>query len=212
MAQKGAARQRSHTNASSPSASESSISQTYKGQKLTAAFKTGTPDLEKPGLKRNVEGQVAKYDKKFKAIGYSNIEKNFNNILQLDGIGGKSSLGMHLKYKYANISRQALALDRQPGTVENAHLTDNRASAHSSVAPGINSKLPKMNFLADPRINTSPDIKTLIDFVNPNDCKNIEAQIKSQWKEVSDISAPKEIFLNLRKKKQPLNHKVPITI
>ena len=27
-----------------------------------------------------------------------------------------------------------------------------------------------------------------------------EAQIKSQWKEVSDISAPKEIFLNLRNK------------
>ena len=172
-------------------------------KKLTDAFKTGTPDLEKPGLKRNVEGQMVKYDKKFKAIGYSNIEKHFNNILQLDDIGRKSSPGMHLKYKYADTSRQALALDHdycQPGTVENAHLTGNRESAHSSVALGINSKLPKLNFLADPTMNTSPDIKTLIDFVNPNDCKDIEAQIKSQWKEVSDISAPKEIFLNLRNK------------
>ena len=49
-------------------------------------------------------------------------------------------------------------------------------------------------------MNTSPDIKTLIDFVNSNDCKDIETQIKSQWNEVSDISAPKEIFLNLRNK------------
>ena len=49
-------------------------------------------------------------------------------------------------------------------------------------------------------MNSSSDIKTLIDFVNPNDCKDIEAQIKSKWKEVSDISAPKEIFLNLRNK------------
>ena len=146
-------------------------------KKLTDAFKTGTPDLEKPGLKRNVEGQMAKYDKKFKAISYSNIEEHFNNILQLDDIGRKSSLGMHLKYKYANISRHAFALGHdycQPGTVENAHLTGNHASAHSSVALGINSKLPKLNFLAYPTMNTSPDIKTLIDFVNPNDCKDIE--------------------------------------
>ena len=71
-------------------------------------------------------------NKKFKAIGDSNIEKHFNNTLQVDDMGRKSSLGMHLKYKYANISRQALALDHdycQPGTVENAHLTGNRASA-----------------------------------------------------------------------------------
>ena len=172
-------------------------------KKLTDTFKTGTPDLEKPELKRNVEGQMAKYDKKFKAIVYSNTDKHFNNILQLDDIGRKNSLWMHLKYKYANISRQALALDHvycQPGTVENAHLAGNCASAHSSVALGINSKLPKPNFLADPTMNTSPDIKTLIDFVNPNDCKDIEAQIKSQWKEVSYISARKEIFLNLRNK------------
>ena len=88
---------------------------------LLMQLKTGTPGLEKPGLKRNVEGQMAKYDKKFKAIGYSNIEKHFNNILQLDDIGRKSSLGIHLKYKYTNISRQAIALDHdycQPGTVE----------------------------------------------------------------------------------------------
>ena len=123
--------------------------------------------------------------------------------MQLDDIGRESSLGVYLKFKYANISSQALALDHdycQPGTVENAHLTGNRASAYSSVSLGINSKLPKLNFLADPTMNTSPDIKTLIDFVNPNDCKDIEAQIKSQWKKVSDISAPKEIFLNLRNK------------
>ena len=159
--------------------------------------------MEKPGLKRNFDEQMVKYDKKFKAIGYSNIEKHFNNILQLDDISRKGSLGMHLKYKYANISRQALALDHdycQPGTVESAQLTGNRASAHSSVALGINSKLPELNFLADPPMNTSPDIKTLIDIVNPNDCKDIEAQIKSQWNEVSDISAPKEIFINLRNK------------
>ena len=49
-------------------------------------------------------------------------------------------------------------------------------------------------------MNTSPDIKTLTDFVNPNDCKDIEAQIKSQWKEVFDISTPMEIFLNLKNK------------
>ena len=36
--------------------------------------------------------------------------------------------------------------------------------------------------------------------MNPNDCKDIESQIKSQWKEISDINAPKEIFLNLRNK------------
>ena len=158
-------------------------------KRVLDAFKTGTPDLEKPGLKRNVEGQMAKYDKTFKAIGYSNIEKHFNNILQLDDMGRKSSLGMHLKYKYALDDDYC-----QPGTVENAHLTGNRASVHSSVALGINSKLPKLNCSADPTMNTSSDIKTLIDFVNPNDCKDIEAQIKSQWKEVSDISAPKEIF------------------
>ena len=110
---------------------------------------------------------------------------------------------MHLKYKYANISRQAFALDHdycQPGTVEKAHLTGNHASAHSSVALGINSKLPKLNFLPDPTMNTSPDIKTLIDFVNHNDYKDIKTHIKSQWKEVSDISAPKKIFLSLRNK------------
>ena len=49
-------------------------------------------------------------------------------------------------------------------------------------------------------MNTSPHMKTLIDFVNPNDCKDIEAQIKSQWKEVSDFSASKELFLKLRNK------------
>ena len=154
-------------------------------------------------MKRSVEGQMAKYDKKFKATGYSNIERHFNNILQLDDIGRKGSLGMHLKYKYANIPKQALALEHdycQPGKVENVHLTGNHASAHSSVALGINSKLPKLNFLADPTMNTSPDIKTLIDFAKLNDCKDIEAQIKSLWKEVSDISSPKEIFLNLRNK------------
>ena len=116
-------------------------------------FKTGTPELEKPGLERNVEGQMAKYDKSFKAIGYSNIEKHFNNISQLDNISRKSSLGVHLKFEYANISRQALALDHdycQPGAVENAHLTGNRASSHSSVSLGIHSKLPKLNDLADP--------------------------------------------------------------
>ena len=121
MALKGAARQRIHTNASSPSAR---LIKVKNSKKLTDAFKTGTPDLEKPGLKRNVEGQMEKCEKKFKAIGYSNIEKHFNNILQLDGIGRKSSLGMHLKYTYANFSRQALALDHdycQPVTVENAH-------------------------------------------------------------------------------------------
>ena len=112
-------------------------------------FKTGTPDLEKPGLKRNGEVLVAKYDKKIKAIGYSSIEKHFDNILQLDDIGRKSSLGMHLRYKHAKISRQALALDHdycQPGAIEKAHLTGNRASTHSSVSLGINSKLPKLNF------------------------------------------------------------------
>ena len=36
--------------------------------------------------------------------------------------------------------------------------------------------------------------------MNPNDCEDIEAQIKSLWKEVSDISAPKKIFLYLRNK------------
>ena len=48
-------------------------------------------------MKRNVEGQMAKYDKMFKAIGHSNIDKHFNNILQLDDIGRKSSLGIRLK-------------------------------------------------------------------------------------------------------------------
>ena len=166
-------------------------------------FKTGTPELEKPGLERNVEGQMAKYDKSFNAIGYGNIVKHFNNISHLDNIGRKSSLGIHLKFEYPNISRQALALDHhycQPGAVENAHLTGNRASSHSSVSYGINSKLPKLNDLADPITNTSSDIKTLIDFVNPNDCNDIEAQIKSQGKEVSDINAPKQIFLYLRNK------------
>ena len=166
-------------------------------------LKTGTSDLEKPGLKRHVEGQMAKHDRKFKAIGYSDIEKHFNNILQLDDMGRKSSLGMHLKCTYANISRQALALDHdycQPGTVENVHRTGNRASAHSYVSLGINSKLPKLNVLTDPITNPSSDTKTLIDFVNANDCKDIEAQIKSQWKEVYDVSAPKEIFLNLKTK------------
>ena len=92
MAQKRAARQRIHTNASSPSAR---LIKVKNSKRLTDAFKTGTPDLEKPELKRNVEGQMAKYDKKFKAIGYSNVEKLFNNILQLDDIGRKSTVGMH---------------------------------------------------------------------------------------------------------------------
>ena len=84
MAQKRATRQRSkpmlpvHQLVKVPSAR---LIKVKNSKKLTDAFKTGIPDLEKPSLKRNVEGQMAKYDKKFKAIGYNNIEKHFNNIL-----------------------------------------------------------------------------------------------------------------------------------
>ena len=99
-----------------------------KGIKPSDGLKTGT-DIEKPTLKRDIEAQMQKYDKKFKEIGYKNIEKHFHDVLQMSDLGRKTSVGIHLNYKYADISRQALALDHDychPGTSENSLLTGNR--------------------------------------------------------------------------------------
>ena len=59
-----------------------------KGMKPSDGLKTGT-DIEKPTLKRDIEAQMQKYDKKFKEIGYKNIEKHFHDVLQRVALAGK---------------------------------------------------------------------------------------------------------------------------
>ena len=105
-----------------------------KGMKPSDGLKTGT-DIEKPTLKRDIEAQMQKYDKTFKEIGYKNIEKHFHDVLQMSDLGRKTSLGIHLNYKYTDISRQALALDHDychPETSENSLLTGNRSNTAPS--------------------------------------------------------------------------------
>ena len=171
-----------------------------KGMKPSDGLKTGT-DIEKPTLKRDSETQMQKYDKKFKEIGYKNIEKHFqDDVLQMSDLGRKTSLGIHLNYKYTDISRQALALDHDychPGTSENSLLTGNR----NNTAPSKESVDNCASSVSiDVQNNSTAQSKILINYVCPSDSRDIENQIKVQWKESSDLNCPREVLLNLREK------------
>ena len=86
------------------------IKKLKKRENLSEGFRTGG-NLEKSTLKRNVEESMSKYEERFKAIGFKNIENHFNSVLQASEPGRKTSLDLHLNYKFTSVCQQAVALE-----------------------------------------------------------------------------------------------------
>ena len=101
---------------------------------LSDSFKTGS-DLEKTNIKREVGKVQGKYRLKFQEVGVD-IEKHFHDCLQLSEIGKKTSLGLHLNYKFNNISNQAIVLEHDNCTKYQTNFDSNPGN-RSSEAPKL---------------------------------------------------------------------------
>ena len=112
---------------------------------------------------------------KFQEVGVD-IEKHFHDCLQLSEIGKKTSLGLHLNYKFNNISNQAIVLEHDYCTKYQTNFDSNPGN-RSSEAP----KLPNNQSSDLPSVSEkeTSKMKTLINFVP--DITNIKSQTESQW-------------------------------
>ena len=168
-----------------------------KRETLSEGFRTGG-DLEKSALKRNVEESMSKYEERFKAIGLKDIENHFNSVLQASEFGRKTSLGLHLNYKFTSVCQQAIALEHDYCLQSELVNTPWNRPNNSSIAITTFSA-DKSNELTNAQKMTGS--KILVDYIN--DFFDIELQIKSQWDiNFSEISKfPKEIKLDISGKK-----------
>ena len=168
-----------------------------KRENLSEGFRTGG-DLEKSALKRNVEESMSKYGERFKAIGLKNIENHFNSVLQASELGRKTSLGLHLNYKFTSVCQQAIALEQDYCLQSEPVITPGNRPNNSSIAITTFSA-DKSNELTNSQKMTGS--KILVDYIN--DFSDIELQIKSQWDiNFSEISKfPKEFKLDINGKR-----------
>ena len=141
---------------------------------------------------------MSKYEERFKAIGFKNIENHFNSVLQATEPGRKTSLGLHLNYKFTSVCQQAIALEHDYCLQSEPVITPgNRPDNSSVVLTTVSSD--KSNELTNAQKVTGS--KILFDYIN--DFSNIEQQVKSQWDiNFSEISKfPKEIKLEINENK-----------
>ena len=151
------------------------IKKLKKRENLSEGFRTGG-DLEKSALKRNVEESMSKYGERFKAIGFKPIEDHFNSVLQASELGRKTSLGLHLNYKFTSVCQQAIALEHDYCLQSELVITPGNRPNNSSIAITTFSA-DKSNELTNAQKMTGS--KILVDYIN--DFSDIE-QLLFFWK------------------------------